>query len=106
MLAPIQRCSPRLINRFDWERTAYPHGPNKDDLRFLWMVGLPPKNRHRELHPTRRVKNYSGQKRWREYLRNTETDVNRLDRTDWIMQKLLSSYSNYDGKFVANLLNF
>jgi hypothetical protein len=62
MLAPIQRCSPRLINRFDWERTAYPHGPNKDDLRFLWMVGLPPKNRHRELHPTRPVKNYSGQK--------------------------------------------
>ena len=47
-----------------------------------------------------------GQKRWREYLRNTETDVNRLDRTDWIMQKLFSSYSNYDGKFVANLLNF
>jgi hypothetical protein len=41
-----------------------------------------------------------------EYLRDTETDVNRLDRTDWIMQKLLSSYSNYDGKFVANLLNF
>jgi len=44
MLAPIQRCSPRLINRFDWERTAYPHGPNKDDLRFLWMVGLSPKS--------------------------------------------------------------
>jgi hypothetical protein len=63
MLAPIQRCSPRLINRFDWERTAYPHGPNKDDLRFLWMVGLPPKNRHRELHPTRPVKKLFGTKK-------------------------------------------
>jgi hypothetical protein len=75
---------------------------DKDDLRSLLMVGLSPKTGTRSFALPDASKTIRDKKAGGEYLRNTETDVTRLDRTDWIMRKLLSSHSNYDGKIVAN----